>query len=115
LAVRGSGTRSPDCEVRGGVAIPVYDEAAPVAAEDPLGKRQALVDHLATGAGPGRGEPAITDYQLATEPVGFIAELAGKLRPAGVSDGPGKVLALDEVRNSEVLYGKPAVGLGELA
>jgi hypothetical protein len=64
FAVRGLGTRrvgglGPGGEVGGGVAVPVCDQAAGIAAEDAFGQAQLLVDPPALRTGLGGWKPSV--------------------------------------------------------
>jgi hypothetical protein len=120
LAVRRLGTRrvgglGPGGEVGGGVAVPVCDQAAGVAAKDALGQSQVLVDPPAPRAGLGGCKPSVRHHQLGAEPCRLVAELAGELSPSGVSDGAGQVAVGQQIGHGEVFQAQPIVGLDELA
>jgi hypothetical protein len=94
---------SPGGEVGGGVAIPVHHQPAAVAAKEPIGQPQLLLDEPAARAGPGRGQPAVGGQHLPTAPRLLVAQLTAQLGPAGVADRAGQLLVADEVGDGEAL------------
>src|SRR4029453_16734836 len=117
LAVRNPGmvALGPGGEIRGGVAVPVDGQSAGSAAEHPLRQPHRLLDQPTSRAGPGGWEPTVTDDQLRPEPGRLVADLAGKLGPAGIKDRAGQVFVAKEVGDGEVLQAEPVGGLDELA
>ena len=119
-AVRSLGCRCPSDlgpggEVSGGIAVPVYNEPAAVAAEHPLAQLHWRRDPPTLRAGPGGWHPAVTDDQFSAKPIRFVVELPGQLGPGGVTDGAGESSVAEQVGDGEVFQAKPIVGLDELA
>jgi hypothetical protein len=79
----------PRGEVRRGVAVSIYGQAAPVA--------------------------AVRDPDLPAVPRLLVDDLPGEFCPARIGDGAGQVLVANQVGDGEVLQRQPVVGLDELA
>jgi len=78
---------------------------------NPIGR----FDQPTSRAGLRGREPAVTDDHFCPEPGRLVAELAGELGPAGITDCASQVLVAEEVGDGEVLQTEPVVGLDELA
>ena len=81
-------------EVERGVEVPVDDQAAGVAGEDPVGKAQFGFHCAAARTRLTRREPPVGDGELPAVPPGLVVELASDLAEGGVGDVPGQLVVL---------------------
>jgi hypothetical protein len=98
-----SGVGREGGQVPRGVVVPIQDHAARRAHIPPLGQAQLGFRRTASRADLRAGEPAVRHDQPHPGPLGFVAELAADLRPAGPGDVPGQPLVAQHPGHVQVL------------
>jgi hypothetical protein len=94
---------APGGEVRGGVDVPIADQAARVAAVGALGEGE-LGSHRTARRARLRGrEPAVRDEELPAVAGRFMRELPGEFRPTLVANRGGEVPVEHHVSRRKVL------------
>src|SRR5882724_1853238 len=101
-------------EVERGVEVPVDDQAAGVAGEDPVCKAQFGFHCAAARTRLTRREPPVGDGELPIVPSGLVVQLASDLAEGGVCDVPGQLVVLEHARDVEVFHNNGAVGGGQV-
>src|SRR3979490_2567324 len=81
-------------EVERGVEVPVDDQAAGVAGEDPVSKPQFGFHCAAARTRLTRREPPVGDGELPAVPPGLVVRLASELAEGGGGEGPGQRVVL---------------------
>src|SRR5258708_39833166 len=109
----GARDRREGGEVACGVDVPVEDQAAVLAGEDPDAEGQLGFHCLAGRAGLAAGGPPVGDDQAAAVPPGLVVELPPDFAEGGAGQMPGPLRVAQHPADVEVLDHDRPVGAGE--